>query len=276
MSSTATTLVPPKTRETSANKTAHHWPEYLIEAGPLGTFMLSVCVFCALLEHSASPLHQAIASAVVRRCLMGVLMGATAIAIIYSRWGKRSGAQMNPSVTLSFLSLGRISRRDALFYVGAQFVGGALGVGIASTLLGKWISHQSVNYAVTKPGGAGIAIAFMAEFVISFVLFLVVLHSNAQPKLMRFTGLIVGSLVCLYISLEAPFSGMSMNPARSFASAVWPGFWASQWIYFVAPPIAMLLAAELFKRGKRADKGCAKFVHDPKYSCIFCGHPGRQ
>ena len=116
----------------------------------------------------------------------------------------------------------------------------------------------------------------MAEFVISFVLFLVVLHSNAQPKLMRFTGLIVGSLVCLYISLEAPFSGMSMNPARSFASAVWPGFWASQWIYFVAPPIAMLLAAELFKRGKRADKGCAKFVHDPKYSCIFCGHPGRQ
>ena len=183
---------------------------------------------------------------------------------------------MNPSVTLGFLSLGRINGRDALFYIGAQFVGGALGVSVASRLLGARIAHRAVNYAVTKPGDAGTAVAFAAEFAISFVLFFVVLHSNAQPKLMRFTGLMAGSLVCLYISLEAPFSGMSMNPARSFASAVWPGFWSSLWIYFVAPPIAMLLAAELFKRGKRAHDGCAKFVHDPKYSCIFCGHPGRQ
>src|SRR5437764_12165137 len=193
MSSTATTLVPSKPREVHASRTAYHWPEYLIEAGALSTFMLSACTFSAVLEHPASPLHQAIASAVVRRCLMGVLMGATAIAIIYSRWGKRSGAQMNPSVTLSFLSLGRISRRDALFYVGAQFVGGALGVGIASTLLGKWISHQSVNYAVPKPEGAGIAIAFMAEFVISFVLFLLGRPCNAPPKVLPFSGLLLGS-----------------------------------------------------------------------------------
>jgi len=183
---------------------------------------------------------------------------------------------MNPSVTLSFLSLGRISRRDALFYIGAQFFGGALGVGLASLLLGSRISHPAVTYAVTKPGAAGTAIALAAEFVISFVLLSAVLHSNAHSQLMRFTGLIAGTLVCFYIIIEAPFSGMSMNPARSFASAVWPRFWAGQWIYFVAPPFAMLLAAQLFKRNSRGHQGCAKLAHDPKYSCIFCGQSGRQ
>jgi aquaporin Z len=254
----------------------YHWPEYLIEAGALGTFMISACVFSALLNHPASPVSQMITSEFARRCLAGLAMGLTAIAIIYSPWGKKSGAQLNPSVTLGFLSLSRISRRDALFYIGAQFVGGALGVGIASLLLGNRISHPSISYAVTKPGTAGVAVAFVAEFVISFILFTVVLNANARPRLMRFTGLIAGTLVFLYISLEAPLSGMSMNPARSFASAVWPGVWSSQWIYFVAPPIAMLLAAELFKRSTRAREGCAKFVHDPKHSCIFCGHSGQQ
>ena len=183
---------------------------------------------------------------------------------------------MNPSVTLSFLSLSRINKRDALFYVGAQFLGGVLGVGVSSMLLGDRLSHEAVNYAITKPGNAGNAIAFAAEFIISFILFTVVLHATARPRLMRFTGLMAGVLVFLYISVEAPLSGMSMNPARSFASAVWPGRWAGQWIYFVAPPLAMFLAAELFKRSTRAHEGCAKFVHDPKYSCIFCGHSGQQ
>src|SRR5438045_9048595 len=87
MSSTATTLVPLKTREAHASRTAYHWPEYLIEAGALGTFMLSACTFSADLEHPASPLHQAIASEVVRRCLLGVVFVVTTSATVYSGWG---------------------------------------------------------------------------------------------------------------------------------------------------------------------------------------------
>jgi aquaporin Z len=216
-----------------------------------------------------------IGSAILRRCLVGLAMGLTATALIYSPWGKRSGAQMNPSVTLGFLYLGRIATRDAFFYIGAQFLGGALGVGLAAAVLGNRIAHQSVNYAITKPGASGAAIALAAECVISFVLFWAVLNANASPKLMKFTGVIAGTLVFLYISVEAPLSGMSMNPARSFASAVWPRSWTNQWIYFVAPPLAMLAAAELFRRRGHAGRGCAKLVHDPKHSCIFCGQPGR-
>ena len=90
-----------------------HWPEYLMEAGLLGAFMVSACVFGALYEFPQSPVHQSIMSGFLRRLLMGVSMGLTAIAIIYSPWGKQSGAHINPSVTLTFFRLGKIKFWDA-------------------------------------------------------------------------------------------------------------------------------------------------------------------
>ena len=74
-----------------------HWPEYLIEAWALGTFMISAVCFTALLEHPASPVHQFVASGFLRRALIGLAMGVTAIVLIYSPWGQRSGAHMNPA-----------------------------------------------------------------------------------------------------------------------------------------------------------------------------------
>src|SRR6266581_4741070 len=100
-----------------------HWPEYLMEAALLGAFMVSACVFGALYEFPRSPVHQGIMSGFLRRLLMGVTMGLTAIAIIYSPWGKQSGAHINPSVTLTFFRLGKIKVWDALFYIASQFAG---------------------------------------------------------------------------------------------------------------------------------------------------------
>src|ERR1700756_1175643 len=94
-----------------------HWPEYVMEAAELGFFMVSACLFGALYENPSSVVRQAIASPLLRRILMGLSMGLTAIAIIYSPWGKQSGAHINPSVTLTFLRLGKIKRWDALFYM---------------------------------------------------------------------------------------------------------------------------------------------------------------
>jgi aquaporin Z len=79
-----------------------HLPEYSMEAALLGLFMVSAGVVTILFEYPNSPLHQAIASADVRRWLIGVAMGSTAIALVYSPWGKQSGAHMNPAVTLTF------------------------------------------------------------------------------------------------------------------------------------------------------------------------------
>ena len=84
-----------------------HWPQYLMEAWGLGVFMVSAAVFTALLEYPVSPAQQAIVDPLVRRALIGMAMGLTAIGIIYSPWGQRSGAHVNPSVTLTFFRLPR-------------------------------------------------------------------------------------------------------------------------------------------------------------------------
>jgi aquaporin Z len=134
-----------------------------MEAAALGIFMVSACFFGVLLEYPGSPVRQAIEDPPVRRLLGGLAMGLTAITLIYSPWGQQSGAHMNPSVTLTFLRLGRVHPRDAAFYVAAQFVGGAAGVALAATLLPRFVPHPSVHYAVTAPGEGGAAVAFLAE-----------------------------------------------------------------------------------------------------------------
>jgi aquaporin Z len=245
-----------------------HWPEYLMEAAGLGAFMISASLFGALLEHPASPVRQAIADPVMRRALMGLAMGGTAIAIIFSPWGKQSGAHLNPSVTLAFLRLGKVAPWDAAFYIVFQFLGAVAGMILAATLLRQLLTHPPVNYVATLPGPSGAGLALLAEVVISFGLMSVVLRVSNTPRLARWTGLFAGALVAIYITLEAPISGMSMNPARTFGSAVVGSVWNSLWIYFVAPPLGMLLAAELY----RQPVGCAKLHHHNNRRCIHCGY----
>lgn len=247
----------------------HHWPEYLIEAAGLGLFMVSACGFGVLLEHPDSPLRQAIASPFLRRVLMGIAMGLTAIGIIYSRWGKRSGAHLNPATTWAFQRLGRVQVPDAVFYTLAQFAGGTLGVLLMAMLLGPRLAHSSVNYVVTVPGMLGSSIAFAAELVITFILMAVVLIVSSAPRWERWTGVCAGFLVAAYIAFEAPYSGMSLNPARSFASSVVAGFWKSPWVYVVAPMLGMQLAVLAHVR-RRAPVACAKLHHRNTQRCIFC------
>ena len=245
-----------------------HWPEYLIEAAGLAAFMISACGFGVLLFHPESRLYAAFGSHLARRGAMGVAMGATAVAIIYSPWGRRSGAHINPSVTLAFLRLGKITAVDAAFYIAAQVAGAIAGVAVSSALLGDRLAHPSTRFVATLPGAAGPVAAFAAELVISFVLMSVVLRASSS-RFMRYTGLCAGALVALFITLEAPISGMSMNPARSLGSAVFANAVAPLWIYFLAPPLGMQLAASLAPGAAR--RGCAKLDHPPDRSCIFCG-----
>ena len=247
-----------------------------MEAGCLGLFMISAFAFGSLLEYPASPVHQAIPDPLLRRLSMGLAMGTTAICIIYSPWGKQSGAHINPSTTLTFYRLGKIARPDAILYVASQFTGGLLGAFLAARALTAWVSHPSVHYVVTMPGPSGIVAAFLAEVVITFILMWVILHVSNTPAIHRFTGICAGVLVATYITFEAPISGMSMNPARSFASAVPAHAFTALWIYFTAPLMGMLLAAEVYVRTKGSHTVfCAKLHHDNRKRCIFCGKPAQ-
>jgi len=261
---------PPSTAQAALSA---HWPEYLMEASLLGAFMVSACLFGVLYEFPNSPVHQAIASSFARRVLMGTSMGLTAIAIIYSPWGKQSGAHINPSVTFTFFRLGKIRVVDAVFYMGAQFLGAVLGVALVNRFLMKELADPAVRYVVTVPGKFGPLVAFSSEVAITFVLMTVILRVSNHARLARYTGLFAGLLVATYISFEAPLSGMSMNPARSFGSGFSAGVWTGFWIYLTAPLLGMLAAAEVYVRHKGL-VNCCKLHHDNDKRCIFCGANG--
>lgn len=249
---------------------AKHWPEYLIEGALLGLFMISACVFGVLLEHPSSPLNQEIEDPLTRRALMGIAMGCTLVGIVYSSWGQRSGAHLNPAVTLTFFALGKIERWDAVFYVVSQFVGGVAGVLFAKLLIGGPLSHGAVNYVVTVPGEAGIPAAVWGELLICFVMMSAILIFSNTKSCNRLTGLFAGFLLALFITVEAPLSGVSLNPARTLASALPANEWTALWVYFTAPPLAMMLAAGLY-RLRHGAQGvfCAKLHHAGRERCIF-------
>jgi aquaporin Z len=185
---------------------------------------------------------------------------------------------MNPSLTLAYLRLGKVAPRDAGAYAAAQMLGGTLGVILVRAAADMAAGDAHVRYAATVPGPHGALVAFAAEAVISFVLMTAVLVTTNHRRLARWTGVVAGVLVALYITFEAPLSGMSMNPARSFASAFAAGLWAPLWVYFTAPPLGMLAAAEVYLRlAGRHRIRCAKLVHRGSEPCIFrCGYRARE
>jgi aquaporin Z len=264
-----------------------HWPEYFAEAVCLGFFMISAGVFTALLEYPNSWVRNAVPNDFVRLALNGLAMGLTAIGLIYSPWGARSGAHMNPAVTWTFFRLGKVATWDALLYPVFQTLGGVAGVLLVKAVLGRVFIEAPVNYVVTVPGKAGVVAAFIAEMTMGCGMMLILLMMTNRPGLARFAGLAAGALVFAYITIEAPISGMSINPARTVASALPSGVWTAAWIYFAAPVGGMFLAVDLYRAlgaqkrdghglSKVAHVGCAKWNHDLRHRCIFCGHPGVQ
>lgn len=225
---------------------AKNYKHYLQEALGLAVFMISACFFGSLLEANHGALHHLIENGFARRVIMGLLMGATAIFIFYSPFTSPSGSHINPSVTISFLRLGKICPWDASFYIIFQFIGGTVAVYIMAALIGNTLTDQPVNYAATVPGKYGEWPAAITELIIAFIMISMVLFTSASEKLKKYTRIIAGCFVCLYVIIAGPISGFGMNPARTFASALPAHTWTAFWIYLVVPFAGMLGAVELF------------------------------
>ncbi len=234
----------------------------------LGVFMLSAASFGVVLFHPESFIARRIPSPLARRVIMGIAMGVTAMVLIYGPWGRASGAHMNPAVTLAFLALGKVSVLDAATYVVAQGVGGVLGILVARGILGTALMHADVNGVATIPGRFGARGAALGEFTIAFTQLLVVLVAANAMATHRYTGLIAGVMVALWIVLVAPISGMSMNPARTLASALLTRQWRGFWVYLVVPPVAMLSAAGVYVE-LDGRVYCAKTCHVGGGPCPF-------
>jgi hypothetical protein len=128
---------------------------------------------------------------------MGLVMGATAIAIVMSPWGKRSGGHFNPAITFTFYRLGKVEFWDAWLYVIAQFLGAIGGVALARYVLRGALDNHAVRYAVTVPGVYGSTVAFLAELAISFILMITVLFATNHKRLAPYTAYFVGVLIAI-------------------------------------------------------------------------------
>jgi aquaporin Z len=250
-----------------------HWREYLMEAAEVGLLMICICFAGALVYSEGSPLRHLSLPLTAKSFLMGGMVAASTYLIIRSRFGRRSGAHLNPAITLAYLWLDRIHRWDAVSYVIAQFAGGLVGVSLAYGMLGKHLAAPPVRYVVTLPGDYGSAIAFLAEFLLSAAVMSVILFATNHRRLTRFSPLLVALITVFYYVLCSSISGFSVNPARSFSSAFFAWVWKGIWIYFEAPSLGMLAGAAIYLRsmGPRSVY-CAKLFHDLSSICPFPCH----
>jgi aquaporin Z len=241
-----------------------------MEAAEMAMLMLCICAAGSLLYGRTATMANLGLSWLTRSAIMGAIVAGGTFIIIRSPFGRRSGAHFNPALTVAYFSLGRIHHWDAFSYVIAHFFGGIAGVFFAHQLFGANLSDLPVRYVVTLPGRNGAMIAFLAEFITSFALMEVVLLATNHRRLARYTPLFVALVTVVYYILATSLSGYSVNPARSFSSALFARIWQGIWIYFVAPGCGMLAAATLYKKIAGADRVyCAKLFHDFESNCPF-------
>ncbi|MBF9141456.1 MIP/aquaporin family protein [Hymenobacter properus] len=237
------------TRMTQALR--QNWRHYLVEAGGIIAFLTFSSLAAVVFHHPDSAVARALGPREwVQRIGMGLVVGGLIAAMAYSPWGKRSGAHFNPAVTLGFWHLGHIAAADALWYALAQFAG-ALGAGaVLHWALAPWFGHPSIHHNTTRPleGPHGWAVALGAEVVISSMLMLGLLWTMHSARGKKWTGALAGLLLAVFVVVEAPLSGMSLNPARTLGSAVAAGEAPHLWLYFVGPLGAMWATAEAYRR----------------------------
>ncbi len=231
---------------------------YLMEFFGLAGFVFIAGLLTIFLEHPDMPVMKSSLKNhdLLRRIPLGIILGAY-ITLVSVLFGKKSGAHINPCVSWTFFRLGKINFADALLFTIAQFAGAVAAGQLLKYMMGGLFSHPIVNYGNAEPRPPyGTITAFIAEFIISFILMLVVLMASSSRRFEKYVGLLSGVIIALYLIIEVPFSGMSLNPARSFAGSLAANRWGYLWLYFVAPLLAMLAAGEVFLgwRGKQVSQ----------------------
>jgi len=226
-----------------------HWTFYLAEAAGAATFIIVSACAAVLVNHPSSPVRQWLGdNELLRHVVLGLPIGLAVAVMTYSVWGKRSGAHLNPAVTLAFWQLGSLRAADAFWYVVFQFGGALAGGTLMAQLLARWYSHPAIKQNTTTPGDWGVGVALLAEAAISAFFMFVLLWALHSEQRRKYAGWLLAGLLALYIGFETPLSGMSLNPARSLGTAIAAGKFTGLWVYFVAPIAAMWLVAVLFQR----------------------------
>jgi aquaporin Z len=183
-------------------------------------------------------------SAALRRAITGFLFGTVGCLITISPVGRISGAHINPAVSFAFWLRGKMHTATMIRYLLGQ-MGGAL-LGALPLLL--WGSRgRSIQYSITLPGDAGVGAAFAGEMLATACLIIYLYIFIGTRRLRRFTPFGIPILYCILVTLVAPLSGCSTNPARSFGPAVITGKFAFFWLYCIAPAAGVVIVTAFFR-----------------------------
>jgi aquaporin Z len=168
--------------------------------------------------------------------------GLALLAGLYA-FGEVSGGHYNPAVSLAMFLDRRLSSPELVRYWAAQFAGAVL----ASLVLLIATSQDDVASTATVPGVLGDGTAFLIELVFTAIFLLVILQASASDRFGA-TALLAIPLALVAIHFAAiPFSGSSVNPARTFGPALVGNEWTGIWIYFIAPPLGAALAVAIHR-----------------------------
>lgn len=182
--------------------------------------------------------------------------GLAFVAMAYSM-GKISGSHLNPAVSLAMLIARRLSLKDFFGYVIGQFAGSTAAALFLWTCFSAKDALGQNGYGTSSPLGINVGIAALVETVLSAVFILVFLSATSKKECKALSGLVIGLTLTVTHIFGIPFTGASVNPARSFAPAVFVGGDAmNQLPVFIIAPfaggiVAALLYILLFNTGRR-------------------------
>tara|TARA_B110000971_G_scaffold130299_1_gene133200 strand:- start:91 stop:738 length:648 start_codon:yes stop_codon:yes gene_type:complete len=194
-----------------------------------GTFALVFCGAGAIIMNDES-------GGAVTHIGVALSFGLIVMAMIYAI-GERSGAHINPAVTLAFWLSGKFDKKEVLPYITAQILGAVLGSAVLYFLF-----PEHPTQGATLPLNS-YSQAFILEVLLSFILmFVIVQVSEGSKETGKMAGVAIGGVVAMEALFAGPITGASMNPARSIGPALFSGELQYLSLYIAAPIIGMLLA----------------------------------
>ncbi len=175
--------------------------------------------------------------------LTALAFGLVIVAMAYSI-GNISGCHINPAVSIAMLVSGKLSAKDFIGYLIAQFAGATAGAAVLMAFVGK---ESGLGANALYEGN--IALSILIEIILTFVFVIAILGVTSKIENGAVSGIVIGLTLTLVHILGISFTGTSVNPARSFGPALFVGgdALANVWVFLVAPLVGGVLAALVYK-----------------------------
>ena len=181
--------------------------------------------------------------------MTALAFGLVIVAMAYSI-GNISGCHINPAVSIAMLISKKMSVKDFCGYVIAQFLGATAGAGLLYALV-RDNTKLGANglygaNAMTEQAGS-VWLSFAIEVVLTFIFVLAILGVTSKESNSSVAGLVIGGALVLVHLIGIPFTGTSVNPARTFGPALFAGTLSTYWVFLLAPLVGGALAAVVYR-----------------------------